>query len=329
MKKMKMKYCFQLLPAITALCLGPRCLGVQAPVLTAKAVSGTVQAEFPGSTLFTPVSAGEKLPVGTTIRTEKLSDALISLLPGFCIKIDGNSLVTVSSVNYENSTPPKRSVLVDLHSGRMVAILERYFPGRTSFFVQTGEPEEGNIDAKDKNVARGGAWDPGSCGAAAITADSGSARITQVVGTGSWTEADGTSLQIPTGDVVVDDDGQISGPVSLTGNAAATADQAYAASAVRDAIGYGLVDQKGCPGFSQFSIPGGTQPVNDQVLGFPLNEANAGLSTVTGTLPPAGSSRRTVTPPPTGAPPPTGPVSQSQFPPPVISPCSLPERPPS
>ena len=324
---MRIKYYIQLLPAITALCLGPRSLGVQAPVLTAKAVSGTVQAEFPGSTLFMPVAAGEKLPVGTTVRTGQLSDALISLLPGFCIKIDGNSLVTLSSVNYENSSPPKRSVLIDLHSGRMVAIVERYFPGRTSFFVQTGEPGEGNIDAKDKNVALGGAWDPGSCGAAAITADSGATRVTQIVGTGSWTEADGTSLQIPTGDVVVDSDGRLSDPSPITGNAAATADQTYAASAVRDAIGYGLVDQKGCPGFSQFSIPGGIQPVNDQVLGFPLNDANAGLSTVTGTAPPTRSFRSAVTPPPTGAPPPVAPLIQGQ--PPVISPCSLPERPPS
>jgi hypothetical protein len=313
---MNTKTYLRLLSMIAALCLGTDAFAVLTPIFTVKSVSGTVVAQFPGATSFAPVSAGEKLPLGVTIRTGKQSDALVSLLPGFCIKIDGNSVVTISSVHYEDTTPPKRSVLVDLHSGRLVAILERYFPGRTSFFVQTGEMEGGNVDAKDKSVALGGAWDAGSCGAVVVTADSGYSRVSQVVGTGTWTESNGDTSQIAAGNVVVDNNGNVSGASPIDGNGAAMGDQVYANAAIRDAVGSGLVDPAGCPGFSQFPI----QSPADTVLGLPLNAANAGASTSTRTKPQVSSS-----PTPTSTPAPT----PAPTPPPVISPSSLPEPSPS
>ncbi|GEM_PF-3605085 len=303
-----MRHYLRLLAAAAVFFCG-HCLAVQTVLLTAKAITGSVAMELPGSTDFSPISPGTKFPVGATIRTDRASDALISILPGFCVKISGNSLVTFTSVSYdEDTSPPRRSVLIDLHSGRLVAIVERYFPGRTSFFVQTGELG-GNLDAKDKSVALGGAWGPDSCGAVSVTSDSGFTRVDQVVGTGSWTQADGTSSQIPVGDVLTDSNGNVSSPSPITGDAAAREDQAYTLASLRDAIADGLIDPNGCPGF------GGPPPpiFYDNLLGLPLNPANAAAATSTSTKTKAQST-------PTPAPTPT------PTPPPVISPSSLFER---
>lgn len=323
---MNKNYYFRCLLCLAALCVAPRLFADENSLCLVKMVSGDVQAQAPGSTTFKAVVAGEKLPVGVTFKTGPQSDAMICLVPGLCFKVGGNSVVTVSTIEYDDSKPPKRSVLIDLHSGRMVAIVERYFPGRTSYFVQTGEMEPGNIEAKDKSAALGGAWDAGSCGAATVTADSGYSRISQVVGTGSWTEANGSTSQIGAGNVLVDNDGSVAGSEPISGSTAAAGDQAYTMGAIRDAISSGLVDPAGCPGFSKIGLPGGVTALNDMVLGLPLNPANMGISTQTGSTPP-GSPGSPNSPNSPNALPTPNPGEPTPSPPPVVSPSSLPAVP--
>jgi len=82
----------------------------------------------------TPVEKGDKVAVGSTIRTGADSRAVIVITPRSAIRVSENSEVIVETVDEEAS--PKR-VMIDLKAGSLGALLKPNAAGELDFKVRT------------------------------------------------------------------------------------------------------------------------------------------------------------------------------------------------
>ena len=82
----------------------------------------------------TPVEKGDKVAVGTTIKTGDDSRAVVVITPRSAIRISANSEVVIETVDEEAS--PK-DVLIDLKQGSLGALLKPNAAGELDFKVRT------------------------------------------------------------------------------------------------------------------------------------------------------------------------------------------------
>lgn len=82
----------------------------------------------------TPVEKGDKVAVGTTIKTGAASRAVVVITPRSAIRISENSEVVIETVDEEAS--PK-VVMIDLKEGSLGALLKPNAAGELDFKVRT------------------------------------------------------------------------------------------------------------------------------------------------------------------------------------------------
>lgn len=83
-----------------------------------------------------PVKKGDKLAVGTTIRTGADSRAVVVITPRSAIRISENSEVVIESIDEEEESETKR-VLIDLKDGSLGALLKPDASAELDFKVRT------------------------------------------------------------------------------------------------------------------------------------------------------------------------------------------------
>ena len=81
-----------------------------------------------------PVEKGDKVAVGTTIKTGAESRAVVVITPRSAIRISENSEVVIETVN-EDAKP--KEVLIDLKDGSLGALLKPRAEGELDFKVRT------------------------------------------------------------------------------------------------------------------------------------------------------------------------------------------------
>ncbi len=110
-------------------------------IVQAEPVSGTVTVSV-GDVQIVPadggaqkaVKAGEKITVGTTVKTGAASRAVIVITPRSAIRVSENSEVLIAQVD-EAATPQK--ILIDVKDGSLGALLKPNAAGEMDFRIKT------------------------------------------------------------------------------------------------------------------------------------------------------------------------------------------------
>lgn len=95
---------------------------------------GDVQAVSKDGGAGTPVKAGDKVAVGTTIKTGANSRAVVVITARSAIRISENSEVVIETVD---ETAKPNQVLIDLKDGSLGALLKPNAAGELDFKVRT------------------------------------------------------------------------------------------------------------------------------------------------------------------------------------------------
>ncbi len=92
---------------------------------TTQSVQGTVEFAAPGSTTFAALAKGQKLAIGSTIRTGDKSEAIVVLVPGAAIRVGPKSQMVLEDMAYtkQGETIPTRKAHIELKSGTVSALI--------------------------------------------------------------------------------------------------------------------------------------------------------------------------------------------------------------
>lgn len=121
-------------------------MGLGAPVLWAdtvkavvESVQGTVEFAPPGSGSFAPLTKGQELAVGSTIRTGSDGVTQIMTTPGSAIQLGNDSNLRLNALAFakSGSTVTQREAHIQLTSGVVSALIDPSTPKITDFQVQT------------------------------------------------------------------------------------------------------------------------------------------------------------------------------------------------
>jgi len=102
-------------------------------------VAGTAESAAPGSASYSPLTKGEELPVGTTIRTGDDGSAVITTTPGSAINVAANSKLKLNALAFakSGSDVTQREAHIELSSGVVTALIDPSTPKITDFRIQT------------------------------------------------------------------------------------------------------------------------------------------------------------------------------------------------
>ncbi len=108
---------------------------------TVFSVSGTAEFAGPGSGSFAPLQKGQKLAVGSTVRTGDNGVAVLVTTPGSAIQVGNNSLLKINELAFkkDGSTISQREAHLQLTSGVVSALIDPSTPKVTDFQVATPE----------------------------------------------------------------------------------------------------------------------------------------------------------------------------------------------
>ena len=104
-----------------------------------ESVQGTVEFAPPGSGTFAPLTKGQELAVGSTVRTGDDGVAQIMTTPGSAIQVGNNSNLRLNALAFakSGSTVTQREAHIQLSSGVVSALVDPSTPKITDFQVQT------------------------------------------------------------------------------------------------------------------------------------------------------------------------------------------------
>jgi hypothetical protein len=103
-------------------------------------VSGTVEVAGPGSSSYTALQKGQKVPIGSTIRTGDDGVAVLVTTPGSAIQLGSNSILKVNGLAFAKSGSgdiTQRQAILQLTSGVVSALIDHDTPKVTDFKIQT------------------------------------------------------------------------------------------------------------------------------------------------------------------------------------------------
>jgi hypothetical protein len=105
-------------------------------------VSGTVEYSPRGSSTFHPVKKGDRLPLGSVVRTGDDGLAILVTTPGTAVQIGNDSVMRLNHIAYSKSPAgmlTERKVRLQLLSGVVTALIDPSTPKITDFQIQTPE----------------------------------------------------------------------------------------------------------------------------------------------------------------------------------------------
>ncbi len=116
-------------------------LSLQAATIQAKvfSVSGTAEFAPPGSSSYAPLTKGQSLPIGTTVRTGDNGIAVLVTTPGSAIQVGNSSIVKLTALAFAKSgnDVTERTATVQLTNGVVSALIDPSTPKITNFKIQT------------------------------------------------------------------------------------------------------------------------------------------------------------------------------------------------
>ena len=127
---------------LSCLLVGARTLSADPVDATVFQVSGSAESAPPGSNSFSPMTAGESLPVGTTVRTGGDGSAVITVTPGSAINVGPNSKLKLNALAFaqaEGGDVTQREAHIELTSGVVTALIDPSTPKITDFKIQTAQ----------------------------------------------------------------------------------------------------------------------------------------------------------------------------------------------
>jgi hypothetical protein len=104
-------------------------------------VKGTVEFAEPGSSSFSPLTKGQTLAIGSTVRTGDDGTAVIVTTPGSAVELGNSSNLKLSELAFakSGSDVTERTAVLQLKSGVVSALIDPSTPKITDFRVQTPE----------------------------------------------------------------------------------------------------------------------------------------------------------------------------------------------
>jgi len=104
-------------------------------------VSGTAEFAPPGSSSYSPLTKGQVLPVGTTVRTGDNGVAVLVTTPGSAVQVGNNSVLKINELAFDKAGGgvTQREAHLQLTSGVISALIDPSTPKITDFRVQTPE----------------------------------------------------------------------------------------------------------------------------------------------------------------------------------------------
>jgi|GEM_PF-3963362 len=101
-------------------------------------VKGKAEFAQPGKTQFSKLKAGQKLPVGSTLRTGQDGEVILVPLPGTLLKVAAGSELVLKDLDFakKDGEVTKRKALIDLKEGGVTAALEKLDPQTTDFKIK-------------------------------------------------------------------------------------------------------------------------------------------------------------------------------------------------
>lgn len=106
---------------------------------TVQSVKGSVKFAMPGSIFFKKLKSGATLSSGTIIKTGVGSEAIISVTPGAAMRIDENTTVAISDMEFskKDGKVTRRAANIQLSEGTLSSLLDSKNPEATDFRVKT------------------------------------------------------------------------------------------------------------------------------------------------------------------------------------------------
>jgi hypothetical protein len=106
---------------------------------TVQSVKGDVKFAMPGSIFFKKLATGTTLSSGSIIKTGAASEAVISVTPGAAMRVDENTTVAISDMEFEkvDGKVVKRAANIQLSEGTLSSLLDSKNPEATDFRVKT------------------------------------------------------------------------------------------------------------------------------------------------------------------------------------------------
>ena len=106
---------------------------------TVQSVKGDVKFAMPGSIFFKKLKGGSTLSSGSIIKTGAGAEAIVSVTPGAAIRIDENTTVAISDMEFEkkDGKVTKRAANIQLSEGTLSSLLDSKNPEATDFRVKT------------------------------------------------------------------------------------------------------------------------------------------------------------------------------------------------
>ena len=108
---------------------------------TVFSVTGDAQFEAPGTGHFAPLTKGQSLPVGTTVRTGDNGVAVLVTTPGSAVQVGNNSVLKINALAFKKTDGDvsQREAHLQLTSGVVSALIDPSTPKVTDFQVATPE----------------------------------------------------------------------------------------------------------------------------------------------------------------------------------------------
>lgn len=102
-------------------------------------VSGTVEFAGPGSSSYAPLTKGQTLAIGSTVRTGDDGIAVLVATPGSAIQLGNNSILKINALAFAKSggAVTERKADLQLTSGVISALIDPSTPKVTDFKIQT------------------------------------------------------------------------------------------------------------------------------------------------------------------------------------------------
>jgi hypothetical protein len=124
---------------VSCLLLGGRNLSADSINATVFQVSGLAESAAPGSASFSPLTVGEPLPQGTTVRTGSDGKAVLTVTPGSAINVGPNAKLKLNALAFAKSggDVTQREAHIELTSGAVTALIDPSTPKITDFQIQT------------------------------------------------------------------------------------------------------------------------------------------------------------------------------------------------
>src|SRR5271155_5211127 len=104
-------------------------------------VSGTAEFAGPGSSSYAPLTKGQTLAIGSTVRTGDDGVAVLVTTPGSAIQLGNSSILKINQLAFakSGSDVTQRTAVLQLTSGVISALIDPSTPKITDFQVQTPE----------------------------------------------------------------------------------------------------------------------------------------------------------------------------------------------